>query len=286
MIYTLSYPLASAVKMNRLRDTKAQCPKTSKQETPRVVKAVFLDMDNTLIETQQIYIDGQNRFADFIQSCGVHEEADKIVDRLLARQIEIFDRFAYGKELLPQAYEDTLKHFVPDATDAEIKRVRDMAYDVYATEAKIKPGAHEALITMKRAGLDLYLITVGDIDVQQNRVAALPFKNLFTDVFIVSDKNAAVYAGALLQAGVKGEDAVMIGDSLKSDIVPARKNGMQAIHIPAQNWHGREMAGQTLPEGAVSMPDILTAARDIADKYGEKQQPKAPARRAGGHKPR
>lgn len=252
-----------------------------------MVKAVFFDMDNTLIETQQIYIEGQNRFADFIQSCGVHQDADKIVDRLLACQIELFDRYAYGKEMLPQAYEDTLKHYVPDATPAEVKHVRDMAYNVYATEAKIKTGAAEALITLKNAGLDLYLITVGDIDVQENRVNALPFKNLFNKVFVVADKNAAVYAGALKEAGVKGKDAIMIGDSLKSDIIPARLNGMQAIHIPAQNWHGREMAGQTLPAGAVAMADILTAARDIADKYGEQaQKPKAPSRRFGGHGPR
>lgn len=234
-----------------------------------MVKAVFLDMDNTLIETQQIYIDSENRFADFLLGCGVHEPAEDMIERLRARQIEIFDNFGYGKELLPQAYEDTFKHYVPDATAGEINHARAIAYDVYATEAKIKTGVPEALQAMAAAKLDLYLMTVGDLDVQESRVAALPFRHLFRDVFIVTDKNEATYAAALDKAGLKGSDAVMIGDSLKSDIIPARKNGMEAIHIPALNWHGREMAGQTLPAGASAQPSMTAAAADVIARFAK-----------------
>lgn len=254
-----------------------------------MVKAVFFDMDNTLIETQQIYIDAENRFADFMLSCGVHDNPQDIVERLRARQIEIFDRFGYGKELLPQAYEDVLKEYVPDADAGETKHARDMAYNVYATEAKIKPGAPEALAKVVAAGLDAYLITVGDPDVQNARVAALPFRHLFRDVFVVEDKNAGVYAAALAKTGLKGEDAVMIGDSLKSDIIPARKNGMEAIHVAALNWHGREMAGQTLPEGARAAPSITAAVDDVVTRFGRAPandaKPAAPQRKSGGPRP-
>lgn len=252
-----------------------------------MVKAVFLDMDNTLIETQQIYIDAENRFADFMLSCGVHDKSEDVVERLRARQIEIFDHYGYGKELLPQAYEDVLKEYVPDADAGEIAHARDMAYNVYRTEAKIKTGAQDALRALADAGLDLYLITVGDLDVQKNRVAALPFKHMFRDVFVVEDKNPQVYAEALAKAGLKGEETVMIGDSLKSDIVPARKNGMEAIHIPAVNWHGREMAGQTLPEGASAQHTITAAAADVVARFGKTPDVKhdAPARKFGGFHP-
>ncbi|HCS23521.1 MAG TPA: HAD hydrolase-like protein [Alphaproteobacteria bacterium] len=244
-----------------------------------MVKAVFFDMDNTLIETQQIYIDAENRFADFMLGCGVHDKPQDIIERLRARQIEIFDRFGYGKELLPQAYEDVLKEYVPDADAHETKRARNLAYDVYATEAKIKPGAPEALAKAAASGFDLYLITVGDPDVQNARVAALPFRHAFREVFVVEDKNVAVYAAALAKVGLKGEDAVMVGDSLKSDIIPARKNGMEAIHVAALNWHGREMAGQTLPDGASAAQNITDAVDDIVARFGKPpaNDAKAPA---------
>lgn len=228
-----------------------------------MAKAVFFDMDNTLIETQQLYAEAENNLADFLLSCGVHAAPQAINDYLMQRQLALFDTYAYGKEMLPQAYEQTLRHFVPDATAAERQHARDIAYGVYASEAKIKPHVHAALQSLAAAGFDLYLITVGDLDVQKNRVEALPFKNMFRQVFVVSDKNAAAYADALGRAGLRGEDAIMVGDSLKSDILPARQNGMQAIHVPADNWHGREMAGQSLPEGARMQPDILAAASDI-----------------------
>jgi len=255
-----------------------------------VVKAVFLDMDNTLIETQQIYIDAENRFADFMLTCGVHEKSQDVVERLRARQIELFDGYGYGKELLPQAYEDVLKEYVPDADAGETAHVRDMAYNVYRTEAKIKAGAPEALAALAQAGFDLYLITVGDLDVQKNRVDALPFKSLFREVFVVEDKNPQVYAQALAKAGLKGEETVMIGDSLKSDISPARKNGMEAIHVPAVNWHGREMAGQGFPAGASSAPSITAAAADVVTRFGKPPAndaaAPAPARKYGGSGPR
>lgn len=254
-----------------------------------MVKAVFLDMDNTLIETQQIYIDAENRFADFMLSCGVQHGAADIVARLHARMIELFDQYAYGKEMLPQSYEDVLKEYVPDATAAEAAHARAIANDVYATEAKIKPGAGDALKALAAAGFDLYLITVGDADVQNFRVAALPFRQMFKQIFVVDDKNAEVYADALGRAGLKGEDAVMIGDSLKSDIIPARQNGMQAIHVPAINWHGREMAGQTLPQGASAQPDISAAAADVIARFApaaaNDAKPPRAARKRGGPGP-
>ena len=124
---------------------------------------------------------------------------------------------------------------------------------------------------------------------KERLVAALPFRHLFRDVFVVEDKNAGVYAAALAKTGLKGEDAVMIGDSLKSDIIPARKNGMEAIHVAALNWHGREMAGQTLPEGAHAAPSITAAVDDVVARFARTPandaKPAAPQRKSGGPRP-
>jgi putative hydrolase of the HAD superfamily len=250
-----------------------------------MVKAVFLDMDNTLIETQQIYFDAEVRFADFMRGCGVQVPAQTLVDFLRARQIALFDHYGYGKELLPQAYEDTLAHYLPDATARERAQVRAIACTVYSTEAGVKPGAAAALESLARAGFDLYLMTVGDADVQKARIAALPFKRMFRDIFVVAEKDAAAYAAALAKAGLQGAQAAMIGDSLKSDILPARENGMEALYVPAANWHGRETAGQILPEGARAVPDIVAAAADLVARFGVAPDIRPRARKHGGFRP-
>lgn len=254
-------------------------------QKPKAAKAVFVDMDNTLIETQALYDAARDDLVGYIYGCGPFEEAgiaQTLSDRLIAR----FDVHGYGREVLPQAFEDTLRHYVPDARPDEVRKVQDMAQKVYDTVAKVKDGAAEALLRLA-SRFTLYLVTVGDETVQQPRIDALPFKDLFAKTFIVATKNTDTYKRILAETGVKAEDATMIGDSLASDINPAKNAGMAAIYVPAQNWHAREMAGQSIPDDVPVQETILQAAALLAPQDNKK--PAAPfssrKRAAGGHRP-
>jgi putative hydrolase of the HAD superfamily len=163
--------------------------------------------------------------------------------------------------MLPHAFEDTLLRFVPDATLEETLAARRLAERVYEEEARIKDGVIEAL-GLLADHFALYLVTVGDEAVQRRRIETLPCRELFSDMIIVSDKTTEVYRSVLERGPFQPGEAVMIGDSLRSDVLPALEAGLFAVHIPADNWRAREMQGVEIPgERFARHGSLLEAAR-------------------------
>jgi putative hydrolase of the HAD superfamily len=230
-------------------------------------KAVFIDMDNTLIETQVIYKKAARDLTAMIQSCGDFDAAD--INRILnERQLKLIETMRFDAAMLPLSYEQTLRHFVPDATETEISFVHNIARNVYATEAAVKEGVEDA-IRLLAQHYDLYLVTVGDMNVQRARVDVLPFKDVFTGIFIVEEKETETYIDVLSKTGAVAHETVMIGDSLRSDIIPAHAAGLCVIHIPAENFAVREAHGHDLPQGRTEVKESFgDAVMHLLEKLG------------------
>ncbi|HYD19644.1 MAG TPA: HAD family hydrolase [Patescibacteria group bacterium] len=228
-----------------------------------MIKAVLLDMDNTLLATQELFEEAHGKLAAFLKKTSGTPESDTLVT-VRRFEVELFSSFGYGTGMLPQAFENTLLSYHPRAALADIAAVRAMADEVYTREAKVIPGVEAALRGMA-AHLPLYIVTAGEQAVQQRRIDAMPFKDVFTETFAVPEKTSATYTAMLRRLGLAPHEVVMIGDSLKSDIIPATEAGLIAIHIPHMNWFGREMAGLAMPEnkGAMSCKTMAEAARAV-----------------------
>lgn len=224
----------------------------------QTIKAVFIDMDNTLLRTQQLYEDAHDELAGIIGArTGI--PAPVVIEETRRREIGLFPLHGYGREMLPAAFAETLLHYIPDATPADVLAVRDCANNVYRRDAEVKKGAEEAILALA-AHVPVYLLTAGDDEVQRSRVAKLPFRGSFTAIYIVPEKDPALYTALLAKHGLQPSEAVMIGDSLKSDIVSPVAAGMSAVYIPDMNWAAREQAGQEFPAtGAKQVKDISEA---------------------------
>lgn len=215
-----------------------------------MIKAVLLDMDSTLIATQDLFEEAHGRLTEFIASrTGIRPDESLATVRRF--EVELFAHFGYGTGMLPQAFENTLLKHSPQSSDADIAAVRQMASDVYTRAARVIPGVPQAIENMARH-FDLYILTAGEAGAQQRRIDNLPFKHLFKAAFPVPEKTPETYSTLLKKLGLKPHEVVMIGDSLKSDIIPSVAAGLQAIHIPHANWVGREMAGLKMPESKLA----------------------------------
>ena len=78
----------------------------------------------------------------------------------------------------------------------------------------------------------LLLITKGDLLDQERKLAQSGLGELFTGVEIVSQKTAPVYAGIFARLGHPAEGAMMVGNSLKSDVLPVIAAGGWGVHVP------------------------------------------------------
>lgn len=92
------------------------------------------------------------------------------------------------------------------------------------------------------------LITKGDLRDQESKIARSGLAAHFRHVEIVSDKNTGTYAGLLNRHGIPAERFVMVGNSLRSDILPVLTLGATAVYIPHPLTWAHE-AGDPPPPG-------------------------------------
>ena len=95
---------------------------------------------------------------------------------------------------------------------------------------------------------DLLLITKGDLFDQESKLARSGLGDLFIGVEIVSEKNIESYQGIFRRRGISPGEFVMVGNSLRSDVVPVVTLGGQAVHIPYEvTWHHEHVPDEQLP---------------------------------------
>jgi putative hydrolase of the HAD superfamily len=126
--------------------------------------------------------------------------------------------------------------------------------DMLAHPVELLPHAREAVTAMRDRG-DIVLITKGDLLHQESKLARSGLGDLFDAVEIVSDKTPATYARIFARHG--GQPGVMVGNSLKSDVIPAIDAGGWGVHVPHDLTWDFEHA--TAPEGHprfATIPDL------------------------------
>jgi putative hydrolase of the HAD superfamily len=103
------------------------------------------------------------------------------------------------------------------------------------------PGVESALAALSQ-GYRLVLITKGDLLHQEQKLAASGLGDLFAAVEIVSEKDASTYVRVFDRHGTGAAEAVMCGNSLRSDILPALEAGSWGAHVPYPITWAHEMA--------------------------------------------
>ncbi|MCC6520046.1 MAG: HAD hydrolase-like protein, partial [Tabrizicola sp.] len=88
----------------------------------------------------------------------------------------------------------------------------------------------------------LVLITKGDLLHQEKKLAQSGLGDLFDGVEIVSDKTETTYRTAFARHGTGADQAMMVGNSLKSDVIPALQAGSWGVHVPQEHEWAFEAA--------------------------------------------
>lgn len=121
------------------------------------------------------------------------------------------------------------------ASGAELERISELAAPlVERGHVELIPGVAETL-TVLGARHDLRLLTKGAQDEQGEKVEASGLAHHFRSVHIVAEKNPDTYVALIDELGIDPATSWMIGNSPKSDILPARKAGMRAVFIPHEH---------------------------------------------------
>ncbi len=195
----------------------------------RGLTVIGFDADDTLWHNERVFRLTEERFAALL---GAHAPAEDISRRLLDAETRNLQLYGYGiKGFTLSMIETALEVTGGKVSTAAIKEILDAGRDMMSHPVEVFPQVRETLESLRDA-YRLVVITKGDLFDQERKLAASGLGELFHAVEIVSDKNAATYRRLFARHGGGPDSAMMVGNSVKSDILPAIEAGSWGVHVP------------------------------------------------------
>jgi putative hydrolase of the HAD superfamily len=213
---------------------------------------LLVDADDTLWENNVYFDSVIGRTAERLTTYGVPEARTR--EALLAIERQRTRAHGYGSINFGASLEVLCDHVGVGASIDELRPfLRAEIAALRRKRLEILPDVPDTLAYLRRRHR-LVLFTKGNHDEQWDKVQRSGLRDLFHQVDVVREKDQGAYADATRRLGVRPEHAWMIGNSPKSDILPARAAGLGAVFVPHPGTWELELAD--LPE-----PDDLGTLR-------------------------
>jgi putative hydrolase of the HAD superfamily len=200
-----------------------------------VITTIGFDADDTLWHNVSIFEATEERFAELLAAYHPH---DQIRERLFATEMKNLAHFGYGvKGFTLSMIETALELTERRITGPEIAQVLEWGHQMLREPVLLIDGVRNAIEALS-GRYRLMLITKGDLFDQESKLARSGIGEHFQAVEIVSDKTAKTYGAIVKRHDIDPSEFVMVGNSLKSDVLPALEAGAHAVHIPyVTTWH-------------------------------------------------
>ncbi len=189
---------------------------------------VAFDADDTLWHNEDLFQAVQREYEALLSGWA---DADSVADCLHETQMSNLPRFGYGVKSFTLSMIEAAVQISGGSIDADVivtiigygKRILDRPVELI-------DGVEEALdaLTDHR----LMIITKGDVHHQLDKVGASGLAERFWQVEVVADKDAETYGKLLERHGIDPARFVMVGNSLRSDVLPVLELGGWAVHVP------------------------------------------------------
>ncbi|KQS53906.1 HAD family hydrolase [Brevundimonas sp. Leaf363] len=203
------------------------------------VTTVGLDADDTLWHNETIFRLTHDRFVGLLADHGDRAVLEARLAEVEGRNLRLY---GYGvKGFTLSMIETAMELTGGEAPPHVVREILAAGREMLAHPVEPLAGVDEALAKLSER-YRLVLITKGDLIDQERKLAASGLGDLFAAVEIVSEKRPGTYARVFTRHGTGPTEAVMAGNSLKSDVLPALEDGCFAAHIPYPITWAHEMA--------------------------------------------
>ncbi len=195
---------------------------------------IGFDADDTLWQNEHFYALTKSRFATALAG---YAEPEALSAELLETERRNLGQYGFGIKGFTLSMIETAIRVTGGAVPASvIAEILEAGRDMLSHPVETLPHVRETLERL--AGTyRLVMITKGDLFDQERKLAESGLGDFFAAVEIVSDKDVGTYERIFARHGDGPEHAMMVGNSLKSDIVPAIAAGSWGVYIPHDlNW--------------------------------------------------
>lgn len=201
---------------------------------------IAFDADDTLWQNEHLYVDAQARLVELLAR---YHPAEWITERMYQTEMRNLEHFGYGIKAFALSMVETAVELTEGRiSGSELQTLVDLAKEMLHAKVDLLPHTLETLSQLKTK-YALMLLTKGDLFEQENKIARSGIQDRFRYVEIVSTKTVSVYQGLLEKHAIQPERFLMVGNSLRSDILPLLELGAYAVYIPHElTWQHENSA--------------------------------------------
>jgi putative hydrolase of the HAD superfamily len=213
------------------------------------IEVVGLDADDTLWHSEVYFERVTRRFHDLV---GRYVDADVDLDAELLRvERANVGRYGYGfKAFTLSMLECAMEVTAGAISIEEVQQLLRSGQEMLDHPVHLIEGVDEVVTTLAARGLRLVIVTKGDLHHQERKVLSSGLTDRIERIEIVSEKDPETYRRVVASMGVAPDAFCMVGNSVKSDVLPALAIGARAVHIPYHITWAAEHAEHdgTVPE--------------------------------------
>ncbi|MFS0593985.1 HAD family hydrolase [Cytobacillus horneckiae] len=189
-------------------------------------KIICLDLDDTLIQTQEAYFSINNNILKVITE-ETSFPVNDISNYQLNLDINMIETMGFSPERYPLSWVKTYHNFSLEKKSYVEKQIYSEAKQIFSKKIELHNDAHKFLNNLKENDVEVWIVTHGDYNVQNKRMDDIHL-DWVTKKIISDHKNYELYKS--IKKNYSAE-LYMIGNSIPHDIEPARQAGFKAIHI-------------------------------------------------------
>jgi putative hydrolase of the HAD superfamily len=194
---------------------------------------VAFDGDDTLWHNERSFVEGRQRFHRMLARAGVDLTEAQLDERVNRIELANIDYFGYGVSSFALSLIETAVELTGGrVAGRDLIDVVAMAKQMMVEDMEVFPRVHDVL-TEVAASYPVMLITKGDLLHQTSKLDRSGLRDAFQFVEVVSHKTPATYREILRRHRVDPDRFLMVGNTLRSDVLPVVAAGGWAAHIPA-----------------------------------------------------
>jgi putative hydrolase of the HAD superfamily len=190
---------------------------------------IAFDADDTLWHNETLYASAQDKFKQLL--AGYHSQ-EWVEQRLYETEMRNLQHFGYGiKAFTLSMIETAIELTEGRIRGDEILQILEAGKEMLRAEVDLLENVEEVLESLS-ASYPLMVITKGDLLDQHSKIERSGLSRYFQHIEVVNEKTSESYSSILARHKVDPHRFIMVGNSLKSDILPVLELGATAVYVP------------------------------------------------------
>lgn len=211
------------------------------------IKVISFDADDTLWQNENLFRETEQKFCRLMTPYTTKDNALKVLWEMEVKNIPLY---GYGiKAFTLDMIEAALKISKNNLTAKEVKKIIAIGNKIIKSPVVLFKGAEQTLKTLSKK-YRIIVTTKGDLLEQENKVYRSGLAKYLHHIEVMSEKDKKSYARLLKELNVKPQEFLMVGNSVKSDILPVLALGANAVFIPSKfTWFYEDGDASKIPAG-------------------------------------